>query len=176
MMWVYYAPMCRLAAWSFLAAFVVFTVQGLRNRPGPRWLAIAGVPALGALIMSERWRISAGCYTTAGLGLSSLWAAVVSLMFLHHAFQRRTNPIEQPKNVVGFSALAGRAILQALVLMPIAWSILDQFRYRRKDQTGPAAIIVAQDCLSWATACLAVLGVAVGFSWLVARVGRTPRS
>jgi hypothetical protein len=58
--WVHYAPMYRLVVLVCFVAFTVFVVQGFWNRPGLRWLAIAGVPALAAAIMSDWWRISAG--------------------------------------------------------------------------------------------------------------------
>src|SRR5712691_11115297 len=45
-LWVQLDPMYRLIALVWLGAYVVFTIRGLRNRSGPRWLGVAGVLAL----------------------------------------------------------------------------------------------------------------------------------
>jgi hypothetical protein len=79
--WEQLHPMYRLAAFVSFGAFVVLAYQGIRNRSGPRWLAIAGVPALALWIDSDWWRISAGCYSSRSATVLFAWAATVSLMF-----------------------------------------------------------------------------------------------
>jgi hypothetical protein len=172
--------MYRLVVLVCFAAFVLFTVQGLRNRPGPRWLAIAGLPALAATIMSDWWRISAGCYSAGSVKLLFVWAAIVSLMFLHQAVQPRPRSLDgiSPASK-GFSwALACRGIFQVLVFLPIAWSILNEFRDNRHvDNTtaAQAAIIAIQNSLGWATFVLFLLGAAVGFYGRIIRLRSATR-
>ena len=79
----------KLATLVWLGAYVVFTVQGLRNRSGPRWLAIACVPALVLTLVKESERARSFCYTGTPIGLF-IWFSAVMIMFLHHAFQPRT--------------------------------------------------------------------------------------
>jgi hypothetical protein len=81
--------MPKLVALVCLGAYVVFTVQGLRNRSGPRWLAIAGVPALVLALVEQSERVRSGCYTKAGLVWFLILLSAAMIMFLHHAVQPR---------------------------------------------------------------------------------------
>ena len=83
--------MPKMATLVWFGAYVVFTVQGLRNRSGPRWLAIAGGAAvvLSSLVEESR-HIRSGCYTNDGLVLLLIWFGSAFIMFLHHAVQPRT--------------------------------------------------------------------------------------
>ena len=81
-----FAMMPKLFAFVWLAAYIVFTAQGLRNRPGPSWLAIAGMLALSLSVKSYWWRLS-NCVTSGSRFRSLLFAGIVSLMFLHHAMR-----------------------------------------------------------------------------------------
>lgn len=179
--WVQYAPMYRLVLLVCIAAFTVFVVQGLRNRPGPRWLAIAGVPALAAAIMSDWWRISAGCYSTGGVAFVFLWAGIVSLMFFHHAVQpRATSPDELNSRLCSRSlALASRGIFRTLACLPIAWSILNGFRDVRRGDSGTfaqTAIVAIQHIIVWATVFLSLMAIAISFYWFVSRLRGATRA
>ena len=90
--WVDYGPLFKFVLFLCLAGIVVFTIRGLRNRPGPRWLGIACVPALLLAILSESLRIThaSGCYSKARLICWFTWLGVVMIMFLHHAVQPHT--------------------------------------------------------------------------------------
>jgi hypothetical protein len=163
--WVQLDPMCKLLVWVWFGAYVVFAVQGLRNRSGPRWLAIAGLPALFLWIQSDWWRISAGCYSTGSVILMFVWAGTVSLMFLHHAIAR---PANQDSGSPGSPAPARRfalargAVLPALTFMPIAWNTLSLFRTFRDEQDRlQGAIAAVQLCISWTTVALAMIAAAL---------------
>ena len=82
----------------WFVAYAVFVRQGLRNRSGPRWLAIAGVLALVFSIKSQSLRISGACGSTAETVKVFLWAGIVSLMFLHHGFRPRTRFLDGPRS------------------------------------------------------------------------------
>ena len=178
--WVQYAPMYRLVLLVCLAAFTVFMVQGLRNRPGPRWLAIAGVPALAAAIMSDWWQMSADCYSAGSVKLLFLWAGIVSLMFLHHSVQpRATGHDEQGSVRRSWSALlACRGIFRVLAFLPIAWSVLNVFRDVRHGDNAtfvPTAIVAIQHCIAWTTSGLFLLGASLVFYLLVVRLRSATR-
>jgi len=82
--------MPKLPTLVWLGAYVLFSVQGLRNRSGPRWLAIAGLLAgvLSSLVEVSK-HIRFGCYTKDGLVLSLMWFGFAMIMFLHHAVRPR---------------------------------------------------------------------------------------
>ena len=114
-MWVQQTATERLGIFVCLGAFVLFAVQGLRNRSGPRWLAIAGLPGLLFAILSDWWRISAGCYDAVSLTLSSFWVVATGAMFFHHAAQpsRRSRLIDPAASKgKGLLAAAHRAAFQ----------------------------------------------------------------
>jgi hypothetical protein len=86
-LWEQMAPTVRLATLVCFGAFLVHLVQGLRNRPAPRWLGIAGLPALGLTVNHQLWWINR-CSTPSHELEYFIWVAAVGLMFLHHAIQR----------------------------------------------------------------------------------------
>jgi hypothetical protein len=90
LMWEQIAPTVRLAALALLGAFFVHLVQGLRNRPAPRWLGIAGLIALGLTVNQQFWQVMR-CYTALDTLLFFVWVAAVGLMFLHHIAQRQVH-------------------------------------------------------------------------------------
>jgi len=174
--------MPKLVSLVMLGAYFVFIVQGLRNRSGPRWLAIAGVLALFLPIATD-WRISAGCYSTAGVAVRFLVAGVVGLMFLHHAFQPRT------KFLVGHRSgsfggshpaislrLACRGVLPVLVFMPIAWSALKLLWIFGQPNLTQEAIVTAQRCISWATFALFLIAAALLLALLIIRLRSSLRT
>jgi hypothetical protein len=150
--------MAKLVAVVWSAAYVMFTVWGMRNRSGPRWFAVAGVLALGLWIQSDWWRIAAGCYSNRSLTSLFLWAGVVNLMFLHHLAQRHSedsvaaHPLSPTGPEEGRPLKAANLVaLRALVFTPIAWSGLNALRtFRREPTLTERAIVMAQHCLSWA--------------------------
>src|ERR1035441_5867865 len=54
-LWVQLHPMAKLVALVWLAAYVMFTLWGIRNRSGPRWLAVAGILAPSLWVQSQLW-------------------------------------------------------------------------------------------------------------------------
>ncbi len=172
--------MPKLVLLVWLGAYFVFAVQGLRNRSGPRWLAIAGVLALFLPIATDWWRISAGCYGTAGVAVRFLVAGIVSLMFLHHAVQPRTKfLVGRRSGSFGGShpaiplRLACRGVLPALVFMPIAWSALKLLWIFGQPNLTQEAIVAAQRCISWATFALFLIAAALLVALLIIRL-RSP--
>lgn len=96
-MWVQTGPGTSLAAFVAVAAMAMVTIQGLRNRPGPRWLAVAGVPSLLLLLLEDWWRIRAGCYSVPSVAVLMAWLLSSELMLLHHAVQPRPNPLRSSR-------------------------------------------------------------------------------
>ena len=47
----------KVSALFYIGAFAVFVVQGLRNRPGARPLAVAGLITLMVVANHDRWRV-----------------------------------------------------------------------------------------------------------------------
>ena len=78
----------RLATLLCFGAFPVCLVQGLRNRPAPRWLGIAGLIALPVVVNHQLWRMRL-CSTAPHPIADFIWVATIWLMFLHHAIQRQ---------------------------------------------------------------------------------------
>jgi len=169
--------MPKLVTLVWLGAATVFTIQGLRNRSGPRWLAIAGVLALFSSIKRD-WRISAGCYSSGSVAMFFLWAGIVGLMFLHHAVQSHvTFPAGHSPGSLREAhpgSLLRRAwsgVLPALAFMPIAWSAINTFR-----DLGPqpnrvqGAIAMVQDCISRATFALFLIAAALLVTMFIVRL------
>ena len=178
-----FETMPKLVALVWLGAYVVFTVQGLRNRSGPRWLAIAGVPALFLSIESHWWRTS-NCSSSGSVAILFLWAGIVSLMFLHHAVQPQTTFLvgRSPEPLSGSHPaspirLAWRGVLPALAFMPIAWSALKAFRdFGWEPNLAQEAIATVQDCISWATFALFLLAAALLLTLLINRLRSSMRT
>jgi hypothetical protein len=164
-----FGTMPKLVTLVSLGVYVAFTIRGLCNRSGPRWLAIAGVLALFLSIKSDRWRISAGCYSSGSMAIFFLWAGIVSLMFLHHAVQPQTTFLvgRSPGSLSGshpasLLRLAWRGVLPALAFMPIAWSALNMFRgFGWEPNLAQEAIATVQHCISWATFALFLIAAAL---------------
>jgi hypothetical protein len=178
-----FGTMPELVRLVSLGAYVAFTIRGLCNRSGPRWLAIAGVLALFLSIKSDWWRISAGCYSSGSMATFFLWAGIVSLMFLHHAVQPQTTFLvgRIPGSLSGshpasLLRLAWRRVLPALAFMPIAWSALNTFRgFGWQPNLAEEAIAAAQHCISWATFALSLIAAALLLSLLIIRLRSSMR-
>jgi len=172
--------MYKLTAIVCLVAYVVFIIQGLRNRSGRRWLAAAGVLALILWIQSDWWRVSAGCYSSRSLASLFVWAGVVILMFVHHVIQR-PHEVYSPGSLSSSAlllapplALTYKCIWPALTFMPIAWSILNAFRpFNREPDFTERAIIAIQRCISWGTLGLALISLALCFALFVISARRS---
>jgi hypothetical protein len=115
---VSYGPMHNLTILVSSGAFLVFMVQGLRNRSGPRWLAIAGVLSL-ALQFEDEWPIGAG---GAGLMFCILYGSIAA-MLLHHAVRPWGEDRKWPKTN-RFVALAYGGVISAFVLMMAVWFVI----------------------------------------------------
>jgi hypothetical protein len=172
MAWVNYDPMERLVLFLCFGTFLVLTAQGLRNRSGPRWLAIVGVLALVLGVASDWWRIAGGCYSTASLICSFTWFGAVAVMFLHHAIQPRAESQARLKDG-RLRTLVYRGVLPAFVSMPVAWSILNQFTALtyagHNPQFALTAIRTVQRYIGWAEIVLFPFAAAVSLRWLMTR-------
>jgi hypothetical protein len=175
--------MPKLVTLVWLGAYAVVTVRGLRNRSGPRWLAIAGMLALFLSIESS-WRISAGCYSRGSVAIFFLWAGIVSLLFLHHAVQPQTTFLvgrgpgslsgSHPANLL---RLAWRGVLPALAFMPITWSALNTFRrFGSESNLAQEAIATVQRCISWATFVLFLVAAALLLTLLIIHLRSSMRT
>lgn len=168
-------PMYKLIVLVCFGAYVVFLVQGLRSRSGPRWLAVAGALALLLWIESDWWRVSAGCVSNRSIAILLLWAGTACLMFLHHLVQRPSGDFidtrEPPPTVLqGRLSRINRAVVPVLVFLPLGWSTLNAIRpFDREPTLKERAIDLLQRCLSWAT--LALVLIIVAF-YLIVVVGR----
>jgi hypothetical protein len=84
---VEYGSMHNLMGLITFGALITFTAQGLRNRFGPRWLAIIGLLGLILVVEDAAWQ--GGCYRPASQVRSGIWFGSVALLFLHHSLQPR---------------------------------------------------------------------------------------
>jgi hypothetical protein len=168
----------KLVTLVLLGAYVVFVRQGLRNRSGPRWLAIAGLLALWLWVESQSLQISAGCYGTGGMARLLLEAGIVSLMFLHHGFQSRAKLVAGPSS--GSSSgpdpasslrRAYRGVLPALAFMPVAsYSLRMLERFGRGSILTERVIVPIRDCMSWAMFALFLIAAALLLALLIVRL------
>lgn len=87
-LWVQMGVMEKLSPLVCFVSSVVLLVQGLRNRPAPRWLAVSGLVALPVSVWLSLWRVMP-CY--GGPAKTSFFLCIVALiwMHLHHLLQRR---------------------------------------------------------------------------------------
>lgn len=166
MVWVQYGPMERLTVLVGFGAFLLFTARGLRNRPGPRWMAIVGVLTVLVAVASDWWRVAAGCYSTASLMCSFTAFSAVAIMFLHHALQPRPEDHIRLQNR-RFRSLAYRGILPASMSIPVAWAGLNVFKALDHPQLEHTVVDALQRSLSWAEVVLFPFAAAVGFRRLV---------
>jgi hypothetical protein len=115
--------MHSLARLVCIAAFIVFMAQGLRNRSGPRWLAMTGLISV-AVVFEVEW-INIIAYGTVGTIVLCIWYASVAAMFLLHAARPWGENRERSKtNRLG--ALAYGIVISSFVLVMAAWFIILQ--------------------------------------------------
>jgi len=69
-----------------MIALPVLCIQGLRDRPAPRWLAVAGCLGLGVFAADYMGSLS-WCYTTIGSAEFCVCYLGLVAMCLHHTFQ-----------------------------------------------------------------------------------------
>jgi len=155
-LWDQRAGMPKLFDVLCFGVFLFFVVQGLRNRPGPRWFAILGVPAFVLLIAADWWRISAGCYSTPNLVGRFIWVGAAELMLLHHAVQPRTQLQDRRLRTAIY-----RSVVPAFLWTPVAWCLVNLLRALTPDR-DPPLIGSVQHCISWGALILFPLAVAVG--------------
>ncbi len=166
--WEQRAAMANLLGLLCFGALFFFVVQGLRNRPGPRWFAIIGVPALALQVASDWWRIKAGCYSTPNLVGLFTWVGAAELMFLHHAVQTRT-PLQDRR----LRTALCRSVIPAFLWTPVAWSLVNWFGALTPGHKPPLIGIV-QHYISWTAVILFPLAAAVGLR-VATRRGRPSR-
>lgn len=182
--WVQYGAAERPVGFIWFGAFVVFTTQGLRDRPGPRWLALAAVVALLLGVQSDWWRIAGGCYSTPSLILWFIWLGTLITMFMHHAVQPAQRVVASDNAVrmtrIGLELRAGalwtlvrRNVYAAFVFMLLAWCILNRVRVLTYDgddvHFSYLVTIALQHCVAWAAFGFFVLAAALGFQRLITR-------
>jgi hypothetical protein len=126
MLFANYGPMHNLMVLVSFCAFIICISQGLRNRSGPRWLAIAGVLAMILLFEDEWWQIAGQCYRQPSLTLSGVYFGSVLLMFLNHALQPRVwnQTWRRHSRIV---RLTSQGILLGFLLLLVVWFGLIQF-------------------------------------------------
>jgi hypothetical protein len=162
--------MYKLMVLIWFAAYVVFIIQGLRNRSGPRWLAIAGALALPLWVQSDWWRVSAGCVSDRSVAILLLWAGMTILMFVHHIVQRPSGGVVEQRASQGRLSVLASAILRVLVFLPIGWCALNAIRpYDREPTLVERIVDSLQRCLSWATVALFFLAAALALAGMVVR-------
>jgi hypothetical protein len=155
---VEYGPMHNLMSLVSFGALVVLTVQGLRNRPAHRWLAIAGVLGL-ILVLQDNEQL--GCYTRPRRILASVWLGSIALLFLIHVFQPRTRDGAPSRN--GWARLACQTVIALFLFLMGAWFTFYQVATILSDKdpnlvTG--LVSSAQHKISWPAHLLFLLAVA----------------
>jgi hypothetical protein len=165
-LWVQQPAMAKLLAVLCFGVYLFFVVQGSRNRPGPRWFAIIGVPAFVLLIASDWWRISAGCYSTPNLVGLFTWVGAAELMLLHHAVRPRTQLQDRSLRTAIY-----RNVVPAFLWTPVAWSLVNWLRVLTPDR-DPPLIGAVEHCISWGALILFPLAVAVGLRAATKRAGK----
>jgi hypothetical protein len=170
-------PMYKLIALVFFGAFVVFILQGLRNRSGPRWLGVAGTLALSLWIESYWWRVSEGCVSNRSIAILLLWAGIAVLMFLHHVIQRPSGERVERRGSLPRRSEINRVVVRILVFMPIVWCVLNAIRpFDREPTLKERAIDLVQRCFSWATLVLFLVATALTMVATVARLRASMRA
>lgn len=164
----------------FLAAFVVLLIQGLRNRQGSRSLAILGLLSTPLLVISDWWRISAGCYSPSALTLNTLCLTSAALMFIHHAAtSASTIPAQSPTT----RSLLARAWRQTrrnpaslFLASLLVLAVFTELRSTTYDADEPGAlhslVLTVQHGMAWITVTLFVLAVAASIQSLVVWAAR----
>lgn len=152
-LWEQIPAMAKLLGVLCFGAFLFFLVQGLRNRPGPRWFAIVGVPAF--VLQIDWWRVNARCYGTPGLVGLFTWLGAVELMLLHHAVQPWIQLQDRRLRTAVY-----RSVVQAFFWTPVVWSLLNWVGVSTRDRGGPVS--TAQHYIAWAALILFPLAAAVG--------------
>ena len=116
-MTVEYGSMHQLMGLITFGALILFTAQGFRNQPGPRWLAISSILAL---ILVLQGNMQTSCYTGTTRLLSAVWVGSVVLLFAHHASQPRVrNDLEAPNR--RSLMLASQVISGVFILVVGLW-------------------------------------------------------
>jgi hypothetical protein len=169
----------RLAVSAGLVAFLVFLIQGLRNRTGPRPLALAGIAAIPWAVLGDWWRIRAGCYSLGGMICAFIWLGSVGLMFLHHAVQPHRKATAEYEQLSRFGRRCYDVLFPAFFAMTVVWAVLNQLRVMTYDGATVgavnSAILVAQEYVKWAWFVLAPIAGGVALHWMVVRLRRIVR-
>ncbi len=112
-LWVTYTAMHSLQVLISFAAILLFGVQGMRNRTGPRWLAIAGLLAFIPVVEDTWWTASARCDGNPHPIALLIWYGCLALMLLHHALQPADRQSAPPESRI--VTLLGDAVLLAFL-------------------------------------------------------------
>lgn len=178
MMWPQIGPVERLVGAILMGAFVLFVVQGFRNRSPRRWIALAGVAGLPIFISYNGWWIRAVCFGRIHLWTLGAWSLTTMAMFLHHAIVRPscsgglpssdrfavapTNDTALDRIIATFRAIS----LPLVVFGLLGLAFLEQFRGLAYYQGGSVTyevITLACRVLGYVEVVLCVL---VGLAWM----------
>lgn len=170
--WSYFDPPDRLAVLVWVLAFGVLLARGLRDRPGPRWLAIAGAMLCPASTLpSEWWRSASNCYNPAVVACWSLFLLATIAMFLLHSIQPGSAKLSRPNLAFhgGFSARGWRYIsrnaLPMFGSMLLVLYVLHCLQVITYDADNPHVvhyvIVLAERYLGWLTLSLSLVVIVV---------------
>jgi len=148
--------MANLLGILCVAAFLFFVVQGLRNRPGPRWFAIIGMPAFALQVAYDWGWIKAGCYSIPNVVGLFTCVGAVELMLLHHAVQPRIHLQDRHLWPAVY-----RRVVPAFFWTPVAWSFVNWLSVFTLRQNWPLFDAVLR-CISCVALILFPLALAVG--------------
>jgi hypothetical protein len=146
---VEYGSMHRLVLLVAFGTVGVFTVQGLRNRSGPRWLAIVGLLSLVLGVEEDWWELP--CYRTASLASLFACLGAAGVMLLHHtACPARENRIFL--EVLQLWRQPGWCVLLIFVSILVIWFIAYQAALlvpRHKVELAQTIINTIQRDIGW---------------------------
>jgi hypothetical protein len=89
--WEQMPVMAKLSITTLFISFLTVLIQGLRNRPAPRWAPILALLAIGPTINHQLWRVHA-CYSNVQTATFWISNSAIALLCIHHLLPRRPIP------------------------------------------------------------------------------------
>jgi hypothetical protein len=90
-MWEQMPVMAKLSITTLFISFLTVLIQGLRNRPTPRWAPILALLAIGPTINHQLRRVYA-CYSNVQTATFWISNSALALLCIHHLLPRRPIP------------------------------------------------------------------------------------
>jgi hypothetical protein len=90
-LWEQIPTLVRLSTVTLFISFLTVLIQGLRNRPAPRWAPILALLTLGPAINHQLWRVHA-CYSNVQTATFWISNSAIALLCIHHLLPRRPIP------------------------------------------------------------------------------------